>query len=107
IYHWTGVTRSQQWGEWGDVPLVHENGGRESIAIWRPSNGTFHQLNPWNNYAFNAQWGVAGDVPRLADTDGDGTSERIVFRPSAGVWYNLDTWWGVYWGEVGDLAVMR
>ena len=32
-------------------------------------------------------FGVAGDVPVPGDYDGDGVTERAVFRPSVGAWY--------------------
>lgn len=107
IYHWTGQVKNPQWGTWGDIPLIDRIAGRDQIAVWRPSNGVFYRMNLQTYATTETQWGAPGDIPRLADSDGDGTSERIFYRPSTGAWYNLDKWWGVYWGEAGDVAVMR
>ena len=107
MYHWSGQTRAQPWGQWGDIPMIDKVAGREHIAVWRPSSGTFYRFNLVTNQTTEAVWGAAGEVPRLADTDGDGTAERIIYNPQLGNWYNLEKWWGLHWGEVGDMAVMR
>lgn len=102
-----GGSRTIQWGIWGDVPLTYRSGGRYHIGVWRPTNGTFYQYDLVSNTTSSLQWGEPGDVPRLADTDGNGVSERIVYRPREGIWWNYDRWFGLRWGDPGDFALMR
>jgi len=39
--------------------------------------------------------------------DANGVSERIVYRPREGIWWNYDRWFGLRWGDPGDFALMR
>jgi hypothetical protein len=50
------------------------------------------------------QWGNAalGDVPMLADLDGDGISDLIVWRASTGTWYWLTGASGYSYGAAGS-----
>ncbi|WP_434425474.1 S8 family serine peptidase [Nannocystis pusilla] len=107
IYPWTGQWFTKGWGVRGDIPLVDRVAGRDQIAVWRPSNGTFYRMNLQTNATNATQWGAAGDLPRLADTDGDGTSERIYYHPETGAWYNFDRWTGVLWGLPNDVPLAR
>jgi hypothetical protein len=100
-----GGSRTIQWGIWGDVPLTYRSGGRNHIAVWRPSNATFYQYDLVTNTTSSLVWGEPGDVPRLADTDLNGVSERIVYRPREGIWWNYDRWFGLIWGAAGDFAL--
>ncbi|MCB0324511.1 MAG: hypothetical protein KDD69_13105 [Bdellovibrionales bacterium] len=53
-------------------------------------------------------WGVQADLPLLADIDGDGSSDRTVFRPSDGSWWSLRSSLGpisLSWGLPGDRPV--
>lgn len=102
-----GGGQSVQWGEWGDIPLTYRSGGRSHVAVWRPRSSTFHALNLATGASSQAQWGDYGDLPRFGDTDGDGSDERMVYRPRSGVWYNLERWSAVQWGAVGDIPVAR
>ena len=84
-------------GDLGDVPFLADMDG-DSIGdyvVWRASTGTWYWrtsstgYNPANTRAI--QWGNAalGDVPLVADLDGDGRADLIVWRPSIGMWFWL------------------
>ena len=54
------------------------------------------------------QWGLLGDVAVGGDYDGDGFTDRTVFRPQNGVWYIYQTnsqFSSVQWGMSGDKPV--
>jgi hypothetical protein len=102
-----GGSRAVQWGQWGDVPMMYKSGGHPAIAVWRPGNQTFYTQDLVTGGTGSAQWGAPGDVPRMMDTNGDGSGERVVFRPSTGIWYNLDTWYALQFGSATDVAIGR
>jgi hypothetical protein len=101
-----------------DVPLVGDidGDGRADLAMWRPETATWYWLTSSSGYAYSAagstQWGSAalGDVPLLADVDGDGRADPIVWRASTGTWYWLTSSTGYsyasagarQWGASGD-----
>ena len=62
-----------------------ENDGRTNIAVFRPNDGVWHTLNSTNNSYSPFQWGAPGDKIAPADYDGDGRTDRAVFRN--GNWY--------------------
>jgi hypothetical protein len=80
-----------------DQPLVADmdGDGRSDLVIWRPSNGTWFWLTSSSGFnpaaARSVQWGAErlGDMPLLADIDGDGKSDPVVWRASTGTWYWL------------------
>src|SRR5204863_382596 len=80
-----------------DVPLTGDldGDGRADLVVWRPETGRWHWLTSSTGYDYGVagakQWGNAalGDVPLLADVDGDGRSDLVVWRASTGTWYWL------------------
>ena len=54
-------------------------------------------------------FGLANDLPAQGDFDGDGKTDIVVYRPSAGVWYILRSSDGsvdyASWGIAEDLPV--
>jgi hypothetical protein len=61
--------------------------------------------NQEDHYPFGAQ----GDIPAPADFDGDGRTDRAVFRPSTGTWHVVRSSDGGFtsrqWGTAGDRPV--
>jgi hypothetical protein len=95
----TSSTGSIVWGNsnQGDIPLNGDmdGDGITDPVVWRPVDGTWYWLTSSTNFSTARQvqkaWGNAalGDVPLLADMDGDGLADPIVWRASTGVWYWL------------------
>jgi hypothetical protein len=56
--------------------------GAPSVAVFRPSTGTWY-IQGQSPVAF----GQAGDIPVPADYNGDGVNELAFFRPSDGTWH--------------------
>jgi CSLREA domain-containing protein len=131
----------KQWGSQaaGDVPFLGDidGDGVSDLIVWRASAGTWYWLTSTTGYAYasagSVQWGNQGlgDVPMLADMDGDGKSDLVIWRASTGTWYwltsssgsNPASAVGIQWGNqglgdvplvadfdgdgLGDLAVWR
>lgn len=96
--NYSGPGASRQWGDGRlDVPLVgdFDGDGRSDLAVWRPSNGCWYWLTSSSNYSPSAGGmrqfgsGSVGDMPLVADMDGDGRDDFVVWRGTTGVWYWL------------------
>jgi hypothetical protein len=88
-------------GTFGDL----NNDGKAEISVYRSSNGVWHSLDSFDNSYTPFQWGIATDKLAPADYDGDGRTDRAVFRD--GTWYiyqssnnQIRT---VQWGTANDL----
>ncbi len=51
------------------------------VAVWRPSNGYWSSLRSTTGASHTYAWGTFGDSAIPADYDGDGQTDRAVFRP--------------------------
>ena len=83
------------------------NDGKAEIAVFRPSDGVWHQLDSFSGGYSASQWGLGTDKLAPADYDGDGRTDQAVFRN--GVWYILQSSNGQLrveiFGTSGDLPV--
>lgn len=97
--HWYGMSQSnevilnQHWGQVGDIPLLGDvdGDGRDDLITWRPSEGYWYVMSTdGNRVLLNSKsahptkpYGnqTHGDIPLLADVDGDGRDEMIIWRP--------------------------
>lgn len=87
-----GATSYLTWGLSGDIPVAGDwNGdGRDSLGIFRPSNGLWHLTNSVSGPAaieHGTTYGGPGDLPVVGDWNGDGIDSVGVYRPSNATWY--------------------
>ena len=105
---------SKQWGNQplGDVPLLADidGDGVSDLIVWRASTGTWYWLTSSTGYDYAAasskQWGNQGlgDVPMLADIDGDGRADLVVWRASTETFYWLTSSTGYDYASAGSKA---
>jgi hypothetical protein len=107
----TGKSRTQQWGEAGDIPVPgdYDGDGKTDFAVWRPRDGVWYVIESSTGKPHTQQWGEPTDIPVPGDYDGDGKTDFAVWRPRDGVWYVIDSSTGKsrtqQWGQFGDIPV--
>jgi len=87
----------------------NDGDGKADMTVFRPSNGTFFELNT-DPSVVAQQWGTNGDIPVRGDFDGDGITDIAVWRPSTGQWFiipssNPGSPIIQQWGASGDIPV--
>jgi hypothetical protein len=102
----------------GQPRIVDFDGkGDTSFSFWNPSTGDWSSTT--NTYGYGGEltqtqiinWGLGsmGDIPTQGDFDGDGITDRAVFRDSTGYWYirrSSDLVWIQFpFGTSGDKPV--
>ena len=110
----TGVQRTQQLGQPGDIPVPgdYDGDGQTDLAVWNPYTATWRVIDSsTGNQRQPQQWGQIGDIPVPGDYDGDGRTDYAVWRPGTGEWFVIDSSTGKprpaaqQWGQAGDIPV--
>ena len=87
----------------------YDGDGTSDLAVWRPTDGTWHVTLSSSGAQTVQQWGQAGDIPVPGDYDGDGKTDFAVWRPSEGNWYVINSSTQAHtvrqWGQAGDIPV--
>jgi uncharacterized delta-60 repeat protein len=83
--------------------------GKSDLAVFRPSDTSWHILKSSNNNYSATTFGLPDDKLVPADYDQDGITDFAVFRPSDGVWYILNSLTNqvrtMKFGQSGDIPV--
>lgn len=96
------------------VPGDYDGDGVQDLAVFRNDTGDWFTRKVYLNNCAPMDctelihFGAPGDVPAPGDFDGDGKTDRAVFRPSEGNWYILLStggWTGLHFGQTGDMPV--
>jgi uncharacterized delta-60 repeat protein len=81
------------------------NDGKVELSVYRPTGGVWFTLDSFSGAPTADQWGLSTDKIAPADYDGDGKTDRAIFRD--GVWWITESSNGqvkvVQWGSAGDL----
>ena len=130
----TGTVRTASFGGPGDLPIPADFDGdrKADLAVYRPSTAQFFvsfssgSLTNGGNLAFNppsaaipvanVAFGNPGDMPVVADYNGDGKADVVVYHQvpglpagqTSGQWfidYSSGVLQGVAFGQVGDAPV--
>jgi hypothetical protein len=107
---------SFDFGLGGDLPVPgdYDGDGIQDLAVFRTGTGDWFTRKIYLNNCGpmecteQVHFGLPGDVPAPGDFDGDGATDRAVFRPSEGNWYILFSsggWTGLHFGQNGDQPV--
>jgi uncharacterized delta-60 repeat protein len=107
---------SFEFGLAGDLPVPgdYDGDGIQDLAVFRTDTGDWFTRKIYLNNCGpmecleQVHFGIPGDVPAPGDFDGDGATDRAVFRPSEGNWYILFSsggWTGLHFGQNGDQPV--
>jgi FG-GAP-like repeat len=99
----------------GQPSIVDFDGmGRTDYSYWDPGTGAWsYRTNRVNSAEETAtvNWGLGslGDIPTPGDFDGDGITDKAVFRNSTGDWHILKSsdqnWISMHFGLPGDKPV--
>jgi uncharacterized delta-60 repeat protein len=83
--------------------------GKSDLAVFRPSDTSWHILKSSNNNYSATPFGLPDDKLVPGDYDLDGITDFAVFRPSDGVWYILNSLTNqvstMKFGQAGDIPV--
>jgi hypothetical protein len=96
-----------------DVPLLADmdGDGLADLVVWSPATGTWRWLTSSSGYddraARSTRWEDQGlgSIPLLADLDGDGKADLVLWRPATGTWHWLTSSSGYEQSAAGSVEV--
>ena len=76
-------------GFFGDLPLNFKVEGAYRPALYRIQGqyAYWYVQGEAEKQPLVFPWGLAGDIPVPGDFDGDGTTDRAIYRPQSGEWH--------------------
>ncbi len=92
------TVRIDNFGQTGDNPGIvgdWDGDGKADPSVYRAGSQSIFYFrgssnNPNRNITF-LPWGINGDIPLRGDFDGDDRLDAVIFRPSNGIWYILQS----------------